>query len=344
MIDLRSDTVTRPTEAMREAMARAEVGDDDYGDDPTVNRLEELGASLVGKEGAIFLPSGTMGNLVAILSHTRPGEEIIVGAEAHIYYYEQGGLARLAGVLPRLADDRDGLMRTGEIERLLRPADLHFPATSLICLENTHNRGGGVIMAPEQMREVYELAKTRDLAVHLDGARIFNAAVASGFTVKEFTRYADSVMFCLSKGLSAPVGSLLAGSRSFIDRARRVRKLLGGGMRQAGILAAAGIVALETMVDRLAEDHANARRLAGGLSRIAGIDVDLKRVQTNIVVFRLTDERLNEDEFLARLREREILAGSFGRRLVRMVTNRHIKAGDVDTVLGAVAEIMAVAV
>ncbi|MEW6274081.1 MAG: low-specificity L-threonine aldolase [Bacillota bacterium] len=340
MIDLRSDTVTQPTAEMRRAMAEALVGDDVYGEDPTVNRLEALGARMVGKEAALFVASGTMGNLVALLTHTRPGEEIIVGAQAHIYYYEAGGLARLAGVLPRLADDRDGMITAAAVKELLRPPNIHFPPTRLICLENTHNRGGGTILPAEQMRAVYELAKESGLAVHLDGARIFNAAVAAGRPVEEFARYADSVMFCLSKGLSAPAGSLLAGTREFCDRARRARKLVGGGMRQAGVLAAAGIVALEQMVDRLAEDHANARYLAEGLAALPGIELDPARVQTNIVVFHLRAPGLTADEFLARLKERGILAVSMSPACVRMVTHRHISRKDVEKTLAAVEEVM----
>ena len=340
MIDLRSDTVTWPTDEMRQAMAEAVVGDDVYGEDPTVNRLEELGAQKMGKEAALFLPSGTMSNLVALLAHTRPGEEILVGAEAHIYYYEVGGLARVAGVLPRLVDDRDGVFTAEAFKKTLRPPNLHFPETRLFCLENTHNRGGGTITTVEQMQEIYELAQELHLQVHLDGARIFNAAVATGRPVTDFTRYTDSVSFCLSKGLSAPVGSLLAGAREFVQRARKARKVVGGGMRQAGILAAAGIVALEKMVDRLAEDHANARRLALGLSDIPGIKIDLARVQTNIVSYEL-EPRITDGEFLQRLQEKSVLAGSSAPQRIRMVTNRMVSSEDIETALQAVRAVMA---
>ena len=339
MIDLRSDTVTWPTDEMRQAMAEAVVGDDVYGEDPTVNRLEELGAQKVGKEASLFVPSGTMSNLVALLAHTRPGEEIIVGAEAHIYYYEVGGLARVAGVLPRLIDDRDGVFTAGAIEKTFRPPNPHFPETRLICLENTHNRGGGAITPVENMREIYDLSREHGLAVHLDGARIFNAAVATGRPATDFTRYADSVTFCLSKGLSAPVGSLLAGTREFVARARKARKLVGGGMRQAGVLAAAGIVALERMVERLAEDHANAKRLAEGLADIPGIIIDPRRVQTNIVSYELAP-RITDGEFLARLRDRGVLAGSSAPQRIRMVANRMVSAADVETALEAVWAVM----
>ncbi len=340
MIDLRSDTVTWPTDEMRRVMAEAVVGDDVYGEDPTVNRLEALGAQKMGKEAALFVPSGTMSNLVALLAHTRPGEEILVGAEAHVYYYEVGGLARVAGVLPRLVDDRDGVFTAEAFKAVLRTPNLHFPETRLFCLENTHNRGGGTITNVEQMQEIYELARELHLAVHLDGARIFNAAVAAGRPAADFARYADSVSFCLSKGLSAPVGSLLAGGREFVQRARKARKVVGGGMRQAGVLAAAGIVALEKMVDRLAEDHANARRLAVGLAEIPGIKIDLARVQTNIVSYELAPT-LTEEEFLARLNAKGVLAGSPGPHRIRMVANRMVSSEDIETALQAIRVVMA---
>jgi threonine aldolase len=342
MIDLRSDTVTLPTEAMRQAMARAEVGDDVYGEDPTINRLETLGAQMMGKEAGLFVVSGTMGNLIALLAHTNAGDEIIVGTNSHTYYYETGGMARLAGVIPRLFDDHTGIIETAAIKELLRPRDIHFPQTRLICLENTHNRGGGTIMTPAQMRDIYELAQENNLSVHLDGARIFNAAVASGIAVKELARYADSVMFCLAKGLSAPVGSLLTGPKDFIERARTARKLVGGGMRQAGMLAAAGIIALEkSMIERLAEDHANARYLAEGLAALEGISLQPERVQTNIVIFNLDKPGLSADKFLAALKEKGILVNSMGPTSTRMVTHRHIGRAEVEYTLAAVKEVLA---
>jgi len=338
MIDLRSDTVTWPTDEMRQAMAEAVVGDDVYGEDPTLNRLEELGAQKVGKDASLFVPSGTMGNLVALLSHTRPGDEIIVGAEAHIYYYEVGGLCRVAGVLPRLIDDQDGIFTAEAIEQAFRPPNMHFPETRLICLENTHNRGGGAVTPVENMREIYYLSRKHGLAVHLDGARIFNAAIAAGCPVTDFTRYADSVTVCLSKGLSAPVGSLLAGPREFVARARKARKLVGGGMRQAGVLAAAGIIALEKMVYRLADDHVNARRLAEGLAVIPGIVIDPRRVQTNIVSYGLAG--ITDGEFLKRLQGRGVLAGSPAPQRVRMVANRMVSAANIETALDVVRAVM----
>lgn len=341
MIDLRSDTVTSPTEEMREAMAQAAVGDDVYGEDPTVNQLEELCAAMLGKEAGLFVPSGTMGNLIALLTHTHPGEEIILGAESHIYYYEVGGLARIAGVLPRLFDDTSGTVNADAISNLFRAPNLHLPSTSLICLENTHNRGGGTIISPEQMQEIYELASSYKLAVHLDGARLFNAAVASGLPVTTFSCYADTVNVCLSKGLSAPVGSVLTGSHDFIGRARRQRKLVGGGMRQAGILAAAGILALQTMVDRLADDHKHAYQLAEGLIKLPGIDLDIDRVQTNMVAFSISNSGLTTDDFLAGIKSQGVLASSVGPGRIRMVVNRHITANDVTQTLQAVSETLA---
>jgi threonine aldolase len=340
VIDLRSDTVTKPTDEMRQAMSQAEVGDDVYGEDLTVNRLEALGAAMVGKEGALFVASGTMGNLVSLLAHTHPGEEIILGAQAHIYYYEVGGLARIAGCLPRLADDHNGSLEASAVQALLREDNVHFPRTSLVCMENTHNRGGGTVAPPDKMREVYRLAKEHGLAVHLDGARIFNAAVASGRSVTDFTQYTDSLMFCLSKGLCAPVGSLVAGSRDFIQRARRARKLVGGGMRQAGVLAAAGIVALETMLERLAEDHTNARYLASELASVPGIGIDPVSVQSNMVVFNINKSGMNEEDFLAHLQSDGVLGSSPGPQRIRLVMHYPLTKTDMETTLQAIRKVM----
>ena len=275
IIDLRSDTVTHPTDAMRQAMFTAEVGDDVFGDDPTVNRLEAMAAQKMGKEAALFTASGTMSNLIAVLTHTQHGNEIILGSESHIFWYEVGGAAALGGVVMRtVPNDNNGQLALGDIEKAIRDkTNIHYPETTLLCLENTHNRCGGAVLTPEYTDSAVQLAHHHGLKVHLDGARIFNAAVALGVPVTELAGGADSVGFCLSKGLSAPIGSLLCGNKDFIDRARKRRKMLGGGMRQVGIIAAAGIVALETMIDRLAEDHANARKLAEGLRQINGITV-----------------------------------------------------------------------
>ncbi|MFQ5532494.1 MAG: threonine aldolase family protein, partial [Candidatus Methylomirabilales bacterium] len=284
-VDLRSDTVTTPTEAMREAMRTAAVGDDVYGEDPTVNRLEALAAQALGKEAALFVPSGTMANQLALLTNAKRGQEAIVEEESHIYSLEVGGPAFLAGIMTRTLRGRDGILDPQEIRQAIRAESLYTPGTGVVCLESPTNRGGGTIYPLEMLREIYVMAKGASVAVHLDGARIFNAAVATGIPVAEFARWTDSVMFCVSKSLAAPIGSLLAGNRDFIYQARRFRRLLGGGMRQAGVIAAAGIVAIETMVDRLREDHDNARLLADGLAQIEGIEIDLKRVQTNIVIF-----------------------------------------------------------
>jgi threonine aldolase len=270
IIDLRSDTVTHPTDAMRQAMFEAAVGDDVFGEDPTVNRLEVMSAQKMGKEAALFTASGTMSNLIAVLTHTQHGNEIILGSESHIFWYEVGGAAALGGVVMRtVPNDNDGQLALGDIEKTIRDkTNIHYPETTLLCLENTQNRCGGAVLTPEYMDSAVQLAHRHGLRVHLDGARIFNAAVALGIPAVELTRGVDSVGFCLSKGLSAPIGSVLCGSKEFIERARKRRKMLGGGMRQVGVIAAAGIVALETMIDRLAEDHANARKLAEGLMQL----------------------------------------------------------------------------
>ncbi len=290
-VDLRSDTVTQPTPAMREAMAKAEVGDDVFGEDPTVNHLEVMAAERMGKEAALFVPSGTMGNLAAVLAHCGRGDEVILGDLTHTYLYEAGGVAALGGVHPRpIPNQPDGTLALEAIEAAIRADDVHYPISRLVCLENTHNRCGGVPLTVEYTRKVGELAHRHDLRLHLDGARIFNAAAAQGVEARLLAAPADSVTFCFSKALCAPVGSALCGDEAFVRRARRMRKQLGGGMRQAGILAAAGIVALETMVDRLAEDHARARRLAEELSSISGILLDPGTPHTNMVYLNLAEE------------------------------------------------------
>lgn len=339
-IDLRSDTVTQPTEEMRQAMARAEVGDDVYGEDPTINRLEELAAEKVGKEAALFVPSGTMGNQISVLTHTQRGDEVIVESEAHIYFYEVAGLAALSSVQVRLVKGVRGVLDPADVAAAIRPANIHFPRSALLCLENTHNRAGGTVTGVQRMRELAEVAHAHGLAVHLDGARIFNAAIALGVDVKELTAPVDSVMFCLSKGLSAPVGSLVAGPKEWIARARKYRKLLGGGMRQAGVLAAAGIVALEKMVDRLAEDHANARLLGEGLAQIPGIKLDLATVQTNMVTFEIEKPGLDGAAFVRELLVRGVKANATGPRRIRFVTHKDVNREDVLTALKVVEEIM----
>lgn len=336
MLDLRSDTVTLPTDAMRRAMATAEVGDDVYGEDPTVNRLEALAAEKLGKEAGLFVSSGTMGNLVCLLSHCGRGDEVILGDQAHIMYYEQGGLAQFGGIMPRaLHTNADGTIDLAAAEAAIRDDDGHYPITRLIALENTHNRCGGKVLPVEYMDAAGKLAHRRGLRLHVDGARIWNAAVALGVEPARLVQEADSVTTCLSKGLAAPVGSVIAGSEEFIRRARRNRKVLGGGMRQAGILAAAGIVALTEMVDRLADDHANALRIASGLAQIDGINVDPCDVQTNMVMVEVAREDIDADQVSAALAEKGVLLNSRDARHIRLVTNCGITADDIEQILDA---------
>ncbi|HZR97911.1 MAG TPA: GntG family PLP-dependent aldolase [Chloroflexota bacterium] len=342
-IDLRSDTVTRPTEAMYAAIASAPVGDDVMGEDPTVRRLEEVAAARLGKEAGLLLPSGTMANLATLMAHTRRGDEVILEAESHIFYYEAAGMAVAGSLMPRTLRGHHGALDPDEVAAAIRTDDVHFPRTGLVCLENTHNRAGGTVLSLEQTRAVCAVAHAAGVPVHVDGARIFNAALALGVDAAALVADADSAMFSLSKGLSAPVGSVLVGSAAFIAAARRARKLLGGGMRQAGILAAAGLVALEQMVDRLAEDHAHARLLAERLAAVPGVAVDLATVQTNIVNFRTQPCGLEAPAFVARLRERGVLAGARDARTIRLVTHRHIGAADVEAAAAAVRAVAATA-
>src|SRR5512136_2076264 len=314
IVDLRSDTVTQPTQEMREAMFRAEVGDDVLGDDPTVNRLEVMAAERMGKEAALFVASGTMGNLVALLTHCQRGHEIILGDQSHTFINEAGGAAALGGIHPRTVKNQpDGTLALSDIEAAIRRENVHYPRTRLICLENTHNACFGTPLTAEYMQAVGNRAGSHGLKLHVDGARIFNAAVALGVEAKELAAPADSIQFCLSKGLGAPVGSLLCGSREFIHEARRNRKIVGGGMRQVGVLAAAGIVSLTKMVDRLAEDHANARRLMQGIAEIPGLAAE--PVHTNIVYFRFAPEtQMTEAEFVQALGERRVRLLAMGAR------------------------------
>jgi threonine aldolase len=346
MIDLRSDTVTLPTPAMRQAMAQAEVGDDVYGEDPTVNRLEAMAAERLGKEAALLVVSGTMGNLVALLTHCGRGDEVIFGTLSHTFLFEAGGSATLGGIHHNaLPNQPDGTLDLAQIEAAIRPENVHMPRTRLICLENTHNRCGGAVLSPEYCDAVGQLAKRHSLSVHLDGARLFNAAVALGVEVRELARSVDSVTFCLSKGLSAPVGAILCGEAAFIAEARRWRKAVGGGMRQCGILAAAGIVALEQMVDRLAEDHANAARLAAGIAHIPGLYVDLDTVQTDIVIFEVTAAgptrpALTAAGLVAALKQRGVQMSAISPTRIRAVTHYGIETSDIDAVLQAMAAAM----
>jgi len=330
MIDLRSDTVTKPTPAMRRVMAEAEVGDDVYGEDPTVNRLQEKAAEITGTEAALFVPSGTMGNQVAIAVHTRPGQEVIVEATSHIYNVEMATMARFSGVQPRVVFGERGVFSAEQVRQAIRPKLYYLAQTGLVCLENTHNAAGGRIWPLSVAREILEVAHAQGIPVHLDGARIFNASVATGIPVSELVRGFDSVMFCLSKGLGCPVGSLLCGSREFIEEARRVRKALGGGMRQAGILAAAGLYALEHHVERLAEDHENARILAQGLSEIPCLSVTPP--ETNIVMVEIL-RGPTAAELAERLKRRGVLvapagAGTEARKL-RLVTHLDVSREDI---------------
>ena len=339
MIDLRSDTVTLPTPAMREAMARAELGDDVYGEDPTVNRLERMAAEIVGMEAAMLVPSGTMGNLAAMLTHCARGTKALLGSQAHTYVYEAGGAAALGGVvMTPIRNTDNGELDLDELrDELERPLDAHFAPPALVALENTHNLCAGAAVELSHMAAVAELARAHRLPVHLDGARIFNAAVTLETTAKNIAATADSVSFCLSKGLACPVGSLLCGSREFIGRARRMRKVLGGGMRQAGIIAAAGIVALESMIDRLAEDHLNARALAEGLGLVAGINVRPVKRRTNMVVFEVDGGAAAAAKFAAALKDRGVLAGARGPSAFRAVTHHGISRPDIDRAVAAAA-------
>jgi len=339
VIDLRSDTITHPTTEMRKAMFEAEVGDDVYGEDPTVNRLEAMAAVIMGKEAALFTASGTQSNLIAVLTHTNHGDEIIVGDEAHMLWYEVGSAAALGGVTLRtVSNDSCGRLNPDDIDRAIRDKDIHYPETTLLCLENTHNRCGGTVLTIDYTDEVCNLAHARGLKVYLDGARIFNAAVYLGVPVYALARDVDSVALCLSKGLSAPVGSLLCGSKDFIERARKFRKMLGGGMRQVGVIAAAGIVALETMVDRLAEDHVNAKRLAQGLASIKGIILAQNEIQTNIVMFHLSSE-LSVVKFAEELERAGVKIGLRNDHPFRAVTHRMISSSDIDEALTRIESI-----
>ncbi len=338
MIDLRSDTVTKPDERMRKAMYEAEVGDDVYGEDPTVNRLEELAAEVLGKESALFVTSGTQGNQIAGLVHCRQGQEVIMESQAHLFLYEAAAMSALAGVQIKTLKGERGAMNPAEVEAAIRGADIHEPETGLITLENTHNKAGGAVLPIENMREIYDIARKHQIPVHLDGARLFNAQAATGISVKEYAKYTNTVQFCLSKGLGAPVGSIIAGSHDFIKKARKWRKRLGGGLRQVGVIAAPGIIALEN-ADRLKEDNANAKKLADGLLNIDGVVID-NDVQTNIVLMNLSDSGIETLVFLEQLKENGIIAGGFGPGIVRFVTNNGVSEEDVDETLRVVQKIM----
>jgi threonine aldolase len=337
MIDLRSDTVTRPTPEMRRAMAEAEVGDDVYGEDPTVNHLERRAAEIFGKEAGLFVPSGTMGNTIAVKVHTEHGQEVVCDSRAHVLNYELAMMAWFSGCVARPIPSRDGILSWDHIRPHLRPLGPHWAPTGLIELENTHNLAGGSVYPPEAMEEICDGAHERGLKVHLDGARIFNAAAHLGRHVRDITAKCDTVMFCLSKGLGAPVGSMLVGSAEAIGRGRLYRKRLGGGMRQAGVLAAAGLIALEQMPARLCEDHENARLLAEGLQRIPGIAVP-HSVQTNIVIFDVGATGIPTAEFSARLKARGVLMNGVTGTLMRLVTHYDVSRAACERALEIVAE------
>jgi len=339
IVDLRSDTLTRPTAAMSRAMANADVGDDVFGEDPTVNKLEEMAAERLGKEAALFVASGTMGNLVSLLAHCGRGEEIILGSNSHTFFFEQGGSAAVGGIHPRtIANQPDGTLLLPEIEGAIRADNVHFPQTRLIVLENTHNLCSGYPLDLDYMQAVGDIARRHGLKIHVDGARFFNAAVALNLAPDKLAADADSVSFCLSKGLASPVGSVVCGSRDFIAGARRARKVVGGGMRQAGVLAAAGIVSLTDMVDRLADDHANARKLAEGLAQMPGLSIELSRVKSNIVFFELNREDLAVEQLLEHLNSHGVRMLPVGPARIRAVTHYHISADDIDYVLGVFAK------
>jgi threonine aldolase len=324
MIDLRSDTVTRPTAAMRAAMADALVGDDQYGEDPTVRELELLSAELLGKEDAVFVASGTMGNLVALLTHCGRGDEVIMGDECHIFWYESGGAAALGGLpfslLPNGANGEIDLDRIRQAIRITRPG---YPRTGAICIENTQNRCGGTVLSLQYLAALAEIGRDRGVPIHMDGARIFNAAAAIDTPAEEIARNVDTIQFCLTKGLAAPVGSMVVGSTEFIARARASRKIVGGAMRQAGVIAAAGLVALRNMVDRLPEDHRRARMLAEGLAATDGVSINLEAVQTNIVIFQ-TEPAMNHVDFITAMKSEGVLVSNYGTKGVRMVTHYEI--------------------
>ncbi|MEM2094494.1 MAG: GntG family PLP-dependent aldolase [Candidatus Bathyarchaeia archaeon] len=335
VVDLRSDTVTIPPREMLETIPGTALGDDVYGEDPTVNELQCLAAEIMGKESALLVASGTMGHTVALLEQTRRGDEIILESECHIEHHELGNFASLGGLTPRLVYSRYGAPDPRDVEALIKPSMIYGGGTALVCLENTHNRAGGTVISPEQMAAVYDVAKRYDVRVHLDGARIFNAAVATGRDVKEFTRYADTMIFCLSKGLGAPIGSLVLGDKEFIDKARRVRRSLGGGMRKAGIIAAPGIYALHHMVERLREDHENARLLAEGIRDIHYIELDVTSVQTNMVTFKICGLDVTHGEFIKRLSVLGVKASEVGSK-IRMVTHYGITREDIEYAVDAI--------
>jgi len=341
IIDLRSDTVTLPTPAMRRAMYEAEVGDDVYGEDPTVRRLELLAAEMLGKEAGLFVVSGTMGNLVSLLTHCGRGDEIIMGDQSHTFFYEQGGVSSLGGVHTYpVRNLPDGMLDPEQVENAIRADNIHFPRTRVISVENTHNRCGGTALKPAQMAQLRQIADAHNLMIHLDGARIFNAAIALDLPAQDLVADADSVQICLSKGLAAPVGSVICGTREFIEEAKRLRKVVGGGMRQAGVIAAAGIVALQEMVDRLADDHENAKRLAEGLAEIKGYRIDPQRVQTNIIMFGLENPHISLGKVVEGWASKGVKINQISATQFRAVTHYGIEREDIDEALRVAQQVI----
>jgi threonine aldolase len=339
-IDLRSDTFTLPSKEMLDSIPSAELGDDVEGEDPTVNQLQDMAADMFGAEAALLVASGTMGNLVSLMAHCRRGDEVFLEAEAHIYYYELGGMSAIVGAIPNLIKGVRGKFTPEQLEAAIRHPDLHYPIARLVCIENTHNRGGGTVWTPREVEAVAKVAHDHGLKVHCDGARIFNAAVALDVDVKEYMRHLDSLSFCLSKGLACPVGSVVLGNREFIEEVRRARKMVGGGMRQAGIIAAPGIIALQKMIGRLKEDHRNARRLAEGLNQIPGVKVDLDSVQTNIVLADITGTGWDVDYFVNRAGKIGVQVFEFGATKARFVTHYGIDEQDIDEVLSRLRRLL----
>lgn len=333
LVDLRSDTVTKPSPAMRQAMADALVGDDVFGEDPTVNKLQEMAADLLGHEASLFVPSGTMANSLAIKILTRPGDEIIMESGSHPINYESGAPAVISSVQCRLLNGNRGLLEVNQIKSVIRPKDIHIAPARLISLENTHNQGGGTVYPLETIAAIGDLAKSRGLYMHLDGARLFNATVASGVDIKQYARHFDTVSFCLSKGLGAPIGSLLCTGRELIAEALRWRKLLGGGMRQVGIIAAAGIYALENNVQRLSQDHQNAKMLAQGLNECAGLEIDTDTVQTNIVIFKMSENYGSAESFVGAMQAEGVLMLALGSDMIRAVTHLDVDRQGIEYVI-----------
>ncbi|OGQ72083.1 MAG: threonine aldolase [Deltaproteobacteria bacterium RIFCSPLOWO2_12_55_13] len=340
IIDLRSDTVTKPSPEMRRAMAEAEVGDDVFMEDPTVNRLQERAAQIFGREAALFVPSGSMGNLTCIIAHTRPGQEVICEGKGHIYNYEMAAMSAVAGTLPRVVSAEDGIMTWEQISRAIRPKVYSRSQTALVSLENTHNMAGGTVYPTQLMHEICDRAHDAGIAVHLDGARIFNAATYLGEGVAEMTKKFDSIQFCLSKGLGAPVGSVIVGSKAFIERCRSIRKMLGGGMRQAGVIAAAGLIALEKGPKRLRIDHENAGLLAERLAEIPGIRINPAKVQTNIVIYDIQQTGLSSADFLAELARRKVLGVPVDAEKIRMVTHLDVDRKNVEEAVETIREML----